>query len=55
MATDRMLNCRIGLNKAVNDLAAESAFVFTWGIAHLDRDVRIHGWNKHEKITYFYL
>jgi hypothetical protein len=43
MAQGRMLNRRISLNKKVNDLAPESALCFTWGIAHLDRDGRIHG------------
>jgi hypothetical protein len=43
MAQGRMLNRRISLNKKVNDLSAESALCFTWGIAHLDRDGRIHG------------
>lgn len=44
MATGRMLNKKIGLSKQVNDLTDDtSRLAFTWAIAHLDRDGRIHG------------
>lgn len=43
MARGRMINKKISMNKAVNSLGTESALVFTWTIAHLDRDGRIHG------------
>ena len=47
MARGRMLNKSISYNKdvatLVNELGAEAGLVFTWIIAHLDRDGRIHG------------
>ena len=45
MAQGRMLNRKIGLNKAVNyQLSSDtSRLAFTWTIPFLDRDGRVHG------------
>ena len=44
MAQGRILNKRIALDKAVNDLSSDlSRLLFTWTIPHLDRDGRFHG------------
>lgn len=44
MARGRMLLKKISLNKAVAALADDtSRMLFTWTIAHLDREGRIHG------------
>ena len=44
MASGRMLNKKISLNRAVNELSCDSSrLAFTWTIPHLDRDGRIHG------------
>ena len=47
MARGRMLNRKISLNKdvarLVNEAGIEAGLVYTWLIAHLDRDGRHHG------------
>lgn len=44
MAQGRMLSRNISLDKRVNDLPSDQCRLgFTWSIAHLDRDGRVHG------------
>lgn len=44
MANGRIINKKISLSKAVNDLSSDTCrLAFTWTIPHLDRDGRIHG------------
>jgi len=43
MARGRMLNKRISLNKIVNSLSDRSQLIYTWTIAHLDKNGVIHG------------
>ena len=43
MAVGRIINKKICLNKAVNELSPLSALAFTWTISHLDCAGRVHG------------
>lgn len=44
MATGRMLNKKISLNRLLDKLSSDtSRLAYTWAIPHLDRDGRMHG------------
>lgn len=43
MARGRMLNKRISLNKKVNTMSDRAQLLYTWAIAHLDKNGVIHG------------
>jgi hypothetical protein len=44
LAVGRMINKKIGLNKALHELSSDtSRLAFTWTIPHCDRDGRVHG------------
>ncbi len=44
MATGRMLNKKISLNRLLDELSSDtSRLAYTWAIPHLDRDGRMHG------------
>jgi len=54
VARGRMINKKISLNKAVNDLSSDtSRLAFTWAIAHLDASGRISGDPRALKSTIF--